>query len=90
MYNFQGGKYCPPQITWVFFFHFHFPSQIVPILHVCSLYIRRGPKGYFRSTMVQLVSNKTAIKIPGKRTRNTTNLDVAARKKYVSSLPIYK
>lgn len=43
-----------------------------------------------RPTMAQPVVSKTAIKIPGKRTRNTSNPDIAARKKIVSFLHIYK
>lgn len=41
-------------------------------------------------TMARPVVSKTAIKIPGKRTRNTSNPDIAARKKIVSFLHIYQ
>jgi hypothetical protein len=42
------------------------------------------------SYMAQKVANKTVIKIPGKRTRNTTKSDDAVRKKIVSPVPLYQ
>jgi hypothetical protein len=68
---------------------FHFASNPANI-SLLPLNYEARKIAFTASYMAQTVANKTVIKIPGKRTRNTTKLDVAARKKIVSPVPLYQ